>query len=68
MLASSGDEATHKLFFEVFRKFNPTLPPYIIMDWDLAAFNAARIVYPETKALLCWFHLISAWWKHINYS
>jgi hypothetical protein len=66
MLASSGDEATHTLFFKVFRQANPTPPPYIIMDRDLAVFNAARAVYPEIKVFLCWFHLISAWWKHIN--
>jgi MULE transposase domain len=65
MLASNGQQATHELYFKTFRENNPTLPPYIIMDRDLAAFNAARIIYPDVKTLLCLFHLVSAWWKHI---
>jgi hypothetical protein len=66
MLASNGQQATHELYFQVFRSNNPTLPPYIIMDRDLAAFNTARVVYSDVQVLLCLFHLVSAWWKHIN--
>jgi MULE transposase domain len=65
MLASNGQQATHELYFQTFRNNNPTLPPYIIMDRDLAAFNAARVIYHDVKTLLCLFHLVSAWWKHI---
>jgi hypothetical protein len=44
MLASSGDEAIHHLLFKAFQQAYSTLPPYIIMGRDLAAFNAARVV------------------------
>lgn len=66
MLASNGKQQMHELFLKLFRQHNPTLPPYILMDRDIAAFNAARAIYPEVPTYLCWFHLVCAWWKHIN--
>ena len=68
MLASNNEQETHELFFFVFRSNNPRIPPFIIMDRDQAAFNAARKIYPEIPTYLCWFHAINCWWKHLRVS
>ncbi|XP_067276281.1 uncharacterized protein [Pseudorasbora parva] len=49
------------LCLEKLAKHNPGfLPRSIMIDRDLKELNAIRRVFPTTKVLLCWFHVLQA--------
>lgn len=69
MLANEGTEAMFKHFLRTFRTANPeAIPRFFMSDKDRAQMNAISVVYPEpqTKLLLCWWHVLHAWQQHFR--
>ena len=67
MLSSSGTEATIKCFLYFVKSHNPEIAPKITMsDRDQAQLNTIKAVYPDTKLLLCWWHVLHAMWMHFH--
>lgn len=65
MISSSGTERTLTYYLTRFRELNPTLPYLAMSDFDWAQLNALTTVYPELLILLCWWHVLRAWRKHL---
>ena len=52
--------------FRLFRDANPEVKPKFFMsDRDLAQIGAIESVFKECSVLLCWWHVVEAWKKHI---
>ena len=67
MLSSSGMEATIRFFLQFVKAKSPTVSPAIIMsDRDKAQMNAISSVYPDSKLLLCWWHVLRAIRMHFR--
>ena len=67
MLSSSGMEATIRFFLQFVKAKSPTVSPAIIMsDRDKAQMNAISSVYPDSKLLLCWWHVLRAIRMHFH--
>lgn len=67
MLSSSGTEATIQFFLNFVKTSSPTVTPAIIMsDCDKAQMNAIGTVYPDSKLLLCWWHVLRAIRMHFR--
>jgi transposase-like protein len=67
MLSSSGTEATIQFFLNFVKTGSPTVTPAIIMsDRDKAQMNAIGTVYPDSKLLLCWWHVLRAIRMHFR--
>jgi hypothetical protein len=67
MLASSGTEATIQFFLNFVKARSPGVVPAIIMsDRDKAQMNAVNTVYPDSKLLLCWWHVLRAIRTHFR--
>lgn len=67
MLSSSGTEATVEFFLNFVKTRSPDVTPAIIMsDRDKAQMNAINTVYPESKLLLCWWHVLRAIRMHFR--
>ena len=65
MLSSSGTEATIRFFLNFVKSGSPGVVPAIIMsDCDKAQMNAINTVYPDSKLLLCWWHMLRAIQMH----
>src|ERR1700735_3002045 len=65
MLASRRTEATIHFFLQFVKMASPTVIPAIIMsDRDKAQMNAIGTVYPDSKLLLCWWHVLRAMQMH----
>ena len=65
MLASSSTEATIVFFLNFVKACSPGVVPMIIMsDRNKAQMNAVNSVYPDSKLLLCWWHMLCAIWMH----
>jgi hypothetical protein len=77
MLSSSGMEATY--FLNFIKAQSPEIVPAIIMtNCNKAQTNAIAAVYPDSKVLLCWWHMLhtiqmhfhmntfSELWEHIH--
>lgn len=65
MLSSNGTEATVDFFLAKLRKANPNVKPKIFMsDKDHAQMNSIKRRYPESRLLLCWWHVLHAWQQH----
>ena len=65
MLSSSGMEATIQLLLKFVKAVSPTVIPAIIMsDRDKAQMNAIGTMYPDSRLLLCWWHVLRAIWMH----
>src|SRR5271170_866148 len=61
MLSSTGTEATIEYFLNFVKTRNPEITPKITMtDRDKAQMGAIKTVYPETRVLLCWWHVLRA--------
>jgi hypothetical protein len=61
MLSSSGTQATIQFFLNFVKTLSPMVVPAIIMsDRDKAQMNAIETVYPDSKLLLCWWHVLRA--------
>lgn len=60
--------ATYKKFFEALRVIEPRLNPTRIMtDFELAAKNAFREVFPETTQHGCLFHFGQCIWRNLQH-
>ena len=69
MLSNSGTAETISYFLRLVRKKNPgVLPSRFMSDRDLAQLNALAAVYPESKLLLCWWHVLHAWQQYLQIS
>jgi MULE transposase domain len=67
MLTSSGTEATIRFFLNFVKSLSPDVAPAIIMsDRDKAQMNAVNNVYPDSKLLLCWWHVLRAIRMHFR--
>ena len=67
MLASSGTEATIQFFLNFVKARSPDVVPAIIMsDRDKAQMNAVNTIYPDSKLLLCWWHVLRAIRTHFR--
>ena len=65
MLSSSGTEATIQYFLNFVKCLSLGVVPAIIMsDRNKAHMNAINTVYPDSKLLLCWWHVLHAIWMH----
>ncbi len=67
MLLSSGIEATIKKFLNFIKMHNLEVMPVIIMsDHNKAQMNAINTVYPDSKLLLCWWHMLHTIQMHFH--
>lgn len=67
MLASNGTEVTIDYFLSLLRKAHPNIKPLKFMsDKDWAQLNAILRRYPESRLLLCWWHVLHAWQQHFS--
>ena len=67
MLSLSSTEATIQYFLNFVKDWSPGVVPAIIMsDCDKAQMNAVKTVYPDSKLLLCWWHVLRAIWMHFR--
>ena len=65
MLSSSSTEATIQFFLNFIKARSPGMVPVIIMsNRDKAQMNAVNTVYPDSRLLLCWWHVLRAIWMH----
>lgn len=65
MLTTSGTTATIQFFLNWVKEASPMVRPVIFMtDCDQAQINAIGAVYPETKILLCLWHVLRAIRSH----
>lgn len=65
MISSNGTGDTISHFLRFIRTGSPTvIPEYFMSDKDRAEINAMELVYPESKILLCWWHVLHAWQQH----
>ena len=61
MLSSSSMEVTIQFFLNFVKARSPGVVPVIIMsDRDKAQMNAVNTVYPDSRLLLCWWHVLCA--------
>jgi MULE transposase domain len=65
MFASNGEEAVYHFFFSTFLANNPVLPSVILTDKDVAQINALRKVFPSSRILLCWWHVLHDWYGRL---
>jgi transposase-like protein len=67
MLSSSSTELTIAYFLKFAKAASPDVIPAVIMsDRDKAQMNAVTSVYPDSKLLLCWWHVLRAIRMHFR--
>jgi hypothetical protein len=65
MVSSNAHQETLTFLLRTIRASNPEIRPKRIMsDKDRAQMNSIRLIYPESKLLLCWWHVLHAWQQH----
>jgi hypothetical protein len=57
-LASNEDERCFTDFFKIIADQTQGCPTHIMADGALSITNAARKVFPNSKRLMCWSHMI----------
>ncbi|KAL0818774.1 hypothetical protein ABMA28_008101 [Loxostege sticticalis] len=71
-LLSHKTEECYKIFLELLKRFAVNKlkinldPPIIITDFETAAINAVKTMFPECLNKLCFFHLTQTIWRHIQ--
>lgn len=71
-LLSHKTQNCYKIFLEILRCqalscFDIRLSPkFIILDFEIAAINAVKLVFPDCAQKLCFFHLTQTIWRHIQ--
>ena len=61
MLTSSSMEVTIQCFLNFIKLWSLEITPVIVMsDHDQGQLNAIKAVYPESRILLCWWHVLRA--------
>jgi hypothetical protein len=67
MLSSSGTQATIQYFLNTVKQWSTPIYPSIVMtDCDRAQINAIQAVYPGSRLLYCWWHVLRAMRTHFN--
>ena len=57
----------HTFFLNKFKLANPMIYPSLWMsDKDQAQLNALKNTYDRSKILLCWWHVLHAWYGHFH--
>jgi hypothetical protein len=65
MLSLSGTQATIQFFLNFVKMLSLMVVPAIIMsDRDKAQMNAIETIYPDSKLLLWWWHVLRAIQMH----
>jgi MULE transposase domain. len=65
MISSNATEATINFFLRTVKGRNPAVKPkWFMSDKDRAQLNSIRSWYPDSKLLLCWWHVLHAWQQH----
>jgi len=65
MLSSSDTEVTIKFFLNFIKMHNlKVMLVIIISNHNKAQMNAINTVYPDSKLLLCWWHMLHVIWMH----
>jgi hypothetical protein len=66
MLSSNGTTETITYFLNWVKEASPVVQPAVIMtDRNQAQMNTIRKVYPESRTLLCLWHVLRAFQSHI---
>jgi hypothetical protein len=67
VLTDKATQVTVDYFLAKVRERNPAvIPQYFMSDRDQAQMNAIRERVPEAKLLLCWWHVLHAWRRHLK--
>ena len=45
---------------------NPVIPSIILTDRDVGQINALRSVFPSSRILLCWWHVLHNWYGQLS--
>lgn len=65
MISSNATEVTIDHFLGTIQARHPDIEPKRFMsDKDRAQMNSIRRRYPNSKLLLCWWHVLHAWQQH----
>ncbi|XP_055639888.1 uncharacterized protein LOC129777565 isoform X1 [Toxorhynchites rutilus septentrionalis] len=67
ILLTKKNEQTYLEMFNILKRLVPDMAPErILLDFEKACMNAARIVFPETEIKGCYFHLCQSIIRKIN--
>lgn len=67
MLAKNKKQETYEDIFEKLLEIEPALlPQRVTVDFELAAINAIKKLFPQSETLGCFFHLQQNYWKKIQ--
>lgn len=66
MFASNGEQVVFELFFSTFLTHNPITPSTILTDRDVGQINALRHIFPSSRILLCWWHVLHDWYGKLR--
>ena len=65
MISSNSQQETLTFLLRTVRNDNPDVKPkYIMSDKDRAQMNAVQCIYPASRLLLCWWHVLHAWQQY----
>ena len=60
-------QTTIQYFLKLVLERNPDVKPqYIMTDFDWAEVNACSAIFAAALILLCWWHVLRAWKKHLR--
>ena len=65
-LFSNKRQSTYEEFFALINEFCQTTPITMTFDFELAAMNAAKVIYPETMMHGCFFHFSQSLYRKIQ--
>ena len=67
MLLTCKSAAVYEKAFRALKELNPDLSPKrVITDFELAAINSFRKIFPRTEVKGCFFHFAQAIWRKIQ--
>ena len=62
-MSDEGAEAV-EFAFSTFRRICGKDPPVLMVDKDFNEINIMKKVFPTSRIILCWFHVLK-WWKNL---
>ena len=66
LMSSKTTQDYKRLFFEIKDKLGPCFVQQMVMDFELAVWQAARLEFPDIRLRGCVFHWTQAVWKHVQ--
>lgn len=67
VLCCSKTQKTYEYILQKLSELEPSIKPVIIlMDFERAAINAARLLFETSQITGCYFHFSGSLWKHIQ--